>query len=138
MTVNGGGPNGSNILTTHPKRKKLGFADKQPKKNFLPEKEEVANSQESSSRERDRVYRLADLPATVRNAFLSNLIDAHSHRIDDINSEDIATAFKSLPDVRGLPLKTKDENNAPIVIVRLADRKAKTIITVEDTLQYLQ
>lgn len=138
MAVNGGGSNGSKILVTHPKRKKAGFADKQPKKNFIPTKEEAVDAPEVVCKDRDRVYRLGDLSETVRTAFLSNIIDAHSHRIDQLTPEDIATALKSMHHVVGVPLKTKDEDDTPIVVVRLADRKAKTIITVQDTLQFLQ
>lgn len=137
MTINGGGPNGSNILTTHPKRKKQGRAKRNAsKRGFLKNEPKEEVSQKFGRT--DRVYLLKDLSESQRNAFLSNLLDAHSHRIEHITSEDIATALKSLPFVIGVPRKTVDEAEQPIVVASLNDRTAKTVITKQDVLQFLQ
>ena len=64
-----------------------------------------------------------------------NLAMAHRHRMDDISSEDVSTAFKSMREVRSVPVKTTkdfDGEKLPVVLVDFISHDSSlTLIRVD-------
>lgn len=135
MTINHGGPQGSNILETHPTHRKLTMKAGDPKKKPIAFLTKQAEKKVPQTR-KERTYGLKDLPEGVRESFLSNIIDAHSHRILDLTSSDLKTAFKSLQGVFLRPEKIT-HNNEPAIHGYLPGRPTPFTITVQETINAL-
>lgn len=136
MTVNGGGPQGSNILVTHPKHKKMDRDDGKQKNKpmFLSQSQNQSTPAKERGERRPELF--DDLPQGVKDDMLGNLLNAHSSRIGEISADDLSTAFKSLRNVRCIPTKITHEG-VPAILASYPGRSAKTIITVTAVVQAL-
>lgn len=127
--------NGSTFLKTHGKYKKVrprGRKGRKPVRHKSVNK--VAHRRSRPSRNQQWFYAPSmDISETVFRA-ASNLCMAHAHRLDEITSDDVSTAFKSLPDVIGVPLKTfkkLDGTIIPVVEVNFANKNRSRVIRVD-------
>ncbi len=135
MTINNGGPQGSNILETHPTHRKLTMKPGEQKKKPTALQRKQAERKASQTR-KERTYGLSDLPEGIKENFLVNIITAHSHRIPFLTSSDLKTAFKSLHGVLRRPEKIihKDE---PAIYGFLPGRPTPFTITVREAITAL-
>lgn len=125
--------NGSTFLQTHPKYKKVRPKGRRGRRPIAKPSSQAIPKTHWFKNENWAYYPGIDISDAVFRA-ASKLAEAHGHRLDNLTSEDVATAFKSLYDVSGVPLKSVKRLGrtvVPVVEVTFGNNGRAKVIRVD-------
>lgn len=137
--------NGSTFLATHPNYKKVRPKGRRGRKPVAIDKPGKAPTSKASWFKTSNRKTWAHVPSKQISEQVfqaaSNLAIAQGHRLDSVTCDDVATAFKSLYDVVGVPFKTVKRDGVstyPVVVVHFRNQSKPSVIRVDSVREVAQ
>ena len=136
MSINPFFSNGTDILETHPARRKRHF--RRRGRVVSPAKQE---KKEESLTINPKVNHLADILPDQREAILRNLLRASNGDIEQLTQDKMSKALKPLPFVLGVTPNVEkvklEPNGVPMVLAFIQNMKRATVVSITEVLECL-